>query len=102
MTYSHQALGAVMAHPSNKEVFPIACEAIVKQDDSKKNDCELNASKRLIPTVRQMLPASEYKLIGVFDGLYPNGPHIKTLEEHEMSYIIGIREGYFSSKIFLR
>ena len=94
VTYSHQALGAVMAHPNNKEVFPIASEAIMKQDGSKKNDCELNASKRLIPTVRQMLPANEYKLIGVFDGLSPNGPHIKTLEEHEMSYIIGIREGY--------
>lgn len=31
VTYSHQALAGVMAHPSHKEVFPIACEAIVKQ-----------------------------------------------------------------------
>lgn len=54
-TYSHQALAAVMAHPDHKEVFPIACEAIVKQDGEEKNDCELNASKRLIPTVRNML-----------------------------------------------
>ena len=65
-TYSHQALAAVMAHPDHKEVFPIACEAIVKQDGAKKNDCELNASKRLIPKVRRMLPLEEsvsFKLV---------------------------------------
>lgn len=94
ITYSHQALAAVMAHPDSKEVFPIACEAIIKQDGSEKNDCELNASKRLIPTVRRMLPVEQYKLIGVFDGLYPNGPHIKMLNEYQMHYIIGIQDGY--------
>lgn len=94
ITYSHQALAAVMAHPSHKEVFPIACEAIVKQDGSKKNDCELNACKRLLPTVREMLPKKEHDLIGVFDGLYPNGPHLKSLKKADMRYIIGIKEGF--------
>ena len=84
ITYSHQALAAVMAHPSCKQVFPISSEAIVKQDGEKKNDCELNASKRLVPIIRKRLPKEEYKLIGVFDGLYPNGPHIKLLKEHDM------------------
>lgn len=93
-TYSHQALAAVMAHPDSKEVFPVACEAIVKQDGAVKNDCELNASKRLIPLVRQMLPLEKYELLGVFDGLYPNGPHIKLLGKYNMRYIIGIQEGY--------
>lgn len=93
-TYSHQALAAVMAHPNNKEVFPIANEAIVKQDGSEKNDCELNASKRLIPNVRRMLPIEDYELIGVFDGLYPNGPHIQLLNDYQMSYVIGIKDGY--------
>lgn len=94
ITYSHQALSAVMAHPDHKEVFPIACEAIVKQDGETKNDCELNASKRLLPLVREMLPEQDYDLIGVFDGLYPNGPHIQLLSQCKMRYIIGIREGY--------
>lgn len=93
-TYSHQALSAVMAHPAHKEVFPIACEAIVKQDGETKNDCELNASKRLLPIVRQLLPKSDYDLIGVFDGLYPNGPHIRLLGTCKMRYVIGIRDGY--------
>lgn len=94
ITYHHQALSSVLAHPKHKEVFPVACEAIVKQDGETKNDCELNAAKRLIPIIREMLPASDYDLLTVLDGLYPNGPFIRLLNEYHMRYIIGIKEGY--------
>lgn len=93
-TYHHQALASVMAHPGHKEVFPIACEAIVRQDGETKNDCEINAAKRLLPAVRGMLPKERYGLLGVFDGLYPNGPMIRLLGECDMRFIIGIQEGY--------
>jgi len=86
-TYYHQLLGAVAVHPNQSTVFPVACEAIVKQDGSTKNDCELNASKRIIPQIRKALGAE--KIIAIFDALYINGPHIKALEEESMSYIIG-------------
>ena len=88
-TYYHQLLGAVAVHPDQSTVFPLACEAIVRQDGSTKNDCELNASKRIIPQVRQMLP--EENILMIFDALYANGPHIQCLSEHSMSYIIGIK-----------
>ena len=94
ITYHHQALAAVMAHHGHKEVFPVCCEAIVRQDGSTKNDCELNAGKRLIPLVRGLLPKEQHELLGVFDGLYPNGPFIRMLQEHEMRFVIGIQEGY--------
>lgn len=42
MTYYHQALSTVIAHPEHKVVFPIALEFIQKQDGISKNDCELN------------------------------------------------------------
>jgi hypothetical protein len=93
-TYHHQALAGVMAHPSHKEVFPVACEAIVRQDGQTKNDCEINAAKRLLPAVRELLPKEQYSLLGVFDGLYPNGPMLRLLAECEMSFVIGIQEGY--------
>lgn len=93
-TYHHQALAAVMAHYDHKEVFPVACEPIVRQDGQTKNDCELNGSKRLLPVVRQMLPHPAYELLGVFDGLYPNGPMIRLLASLQMRYVIGIQEGY--------
>jgi hypothetical protein len=94
ITYHHQALSSVLAHPKHKEVFPVACEAIVKQDGETKNDCELNAVKRLIPTIREMLPTAQYELLAVLDGLYPNGPFIRLLKEFKMRFIIGIKEGY--------
>lgn len=86
-TYYHQLLGAVAVHPNQSTVFPVACEAIVKQDGSTKNDCELNASKRIIPQIREALENEE--IITVFDALYINGPHIKALSDENMRYIIG-------------
>lgn len=93
-TYHHQAIGAVMAHHAHKEVFPVSGEAIVRQDGETKNDCELNAAKRLIPIVRRMLPVNRYELLGVFDALFPNGPFIRMLREHHIRFVIGIKEGY--------
>lgn len=90
--FYHQLLAAVMTHPDQKTVFPVACEAIVKQDGSTKNDCERNASKRLIPKIRAMLPKD--KLLLIFDALYANGPHLKLLKKYQMSFISGIKEGY--------
>lgn len=66
-----------MMHPEQATVFPVACEAIVQQDGNTKNDCELNAAKRIMPQIRQSLP--DEKIIAVFDALYLNGPHIKFL-----------------------
>lgn len=93
-TYHHQALAGILMHYSHKEVFPISCEAIVKQDGETKNDCEQNAAKRLIPKIRTMLPAKKHRLLGVFDGLYPNGPFIRLLQTYSTRFIIGIKEGY--------
>ena len=88
-SFYHQLLGAVAVCPGQSTVFPVACEAIVKQDGNTKNDCELNASKRIIPQIRQMLPEEE--IIAVFDALYANGPHIKALSREKMRYIIGTK-----------
>lgn len=88
-TYYHQLLGAVLVHPEESTVFPVATEAIIKQDGSTKNDCELNASKRIIPQIRLMLPEDE--IITVFDALYINAPHIRALTNENMRYIIGTK-----------
>jgi len=93
-TYHHQALSGVIAHYNHKEVFPVACEAIVKQDGITKNDCELSAVKRLLPTVGTMLPKTKYDLVGVFDSLYPTGPLLRQLSEMNMRFVIGIKDGY--------
>jgi len=88
-TYYHQLLGAVAVHPEQATVFPIACEAIVKQDGDSKNDCELNAAKRIIPQIRATL--GDEAILGIFDALFANGPHIKALKAEHINYIIATK-----------
>lgn len=89
-TYYHQALGAVAVHPHQSSVFPIAAEAIVKQDGSTKNDCEINAAKRILPRIRATL-GEKHRIIGIFDALYCNGPLIRAARAVDMSFIIGTK-----------
>ncbi len=90
VTYYHQLLGAVLVHPDQAEVFPLAPEAIIKQDGSSKNDCERNAAKRLLSHVRREHP--HLKLMVVEDGLASNGPHIELLLSLNMRFILGAKQ----------
>lgn len=89
ITYYHQLLGAVLVHPQQREVFPLAPEAILKQDGANKNDCERNAAKRLLSDIRREHP--HLKLIAIEDGLASNGPHIQLLKSLNMRFILGAK-----------
>jgi hypothetical protein len=89
-TYYHQMLGAVLVHPDQREVFPLPPEPIMQQDGSNKNDCERNASKRLLRSLRREHP--HMKLIVVEDGLASNGPHIQLLKELDLRFILGAKQ----------
>ena len=88
VTYYHQALATVIAHPEHKTVFPVALEFIQKQDGASKNDCELNAAKRLIVKLKTAHP--HLKLRMLCDALYANGPLIKEFQAYDMGYIIRV------------
>ena len=89
VTYYHQMLGAVLVHPDQKEVVPFAPEPIVKQDGDNKNDCERNASKRLLQKIRQEHP--HLPLMIVEDALASNAPHIRILQELNMRFLLGVK-----------
>ena len=91
VTYYHQMLSGAIVHPDFKEVIPVAPEPIIKQDGDTKNDIERNASKRYLTKLRKMYP--HLRLIVVEDSLYSNAPHIRELENHNLKYIIGAKEG---------
>jgi hypothetical protein len=91
VSYYHHMLGACMVHPERNRVIPFAPEPILKQDGNNKNDCERNASKRLLSDLRREHP--HLKIIIVEDALAANGPHLKTLKELDMKYIIGVKPG---------
>ena len=90
VTYYHQMLGACIVHPEKKEVIPLAPEPIIKGYGATKNDCERNASKRLLADVRREHP--HLKLLIVEDGLGSNYPHLLSIDELKMDYIIGDRK----------
>ncbi len=87
--YYHQLLAAVIAHPDRGQVLPLFPEAITHQDGETKNDCELNASKRLVRHLRKAFP--DWPLRVVEDSLFANGPHIKLLKELNIGYIISVK-----------
>lgn len=87
--YYHQLLAAVMVHPERQNVLPVFPEAITHPDGESKNDCELNASKRLVKQLREAFPNWPIRVIE--DSLFANGPHIKLLNEMKIGYIISVK-----------
>lgn len=97
--YHHQLLAASIVTPNVNTVFPVCAEAITRQDGTTKNDTERNASKRLYPVIRDMLPNE--KIIVLLDALYADGPTIRALQEEttNMDFIIVIKEGYVLEQV---
>jgi hypothetical protein len=91
ITYTHQMLGAVLLHPDVRAVIPLMPEPIVQRDGRDKNDCERNAAKRFVATLRQDHP--HLKFIITEDSLSSNAPHIETLHLYGLHYILGVKEG---------
>lgn len=89
ITYYHQSIGAVLIHPDLKQVIPLAPEPIVKPDGDSKNDCERNASKRLLLKIRDEHPHLNF--IVVEDALASNGPHIRLLKKLRMHFLLGVK-----------
>ena len=89
VTYYHQFLGAVIAHPERREVIPICVEPIMKKDGVAKNDCERNATARLLKDFRREHP--HLPVILVEDALAANGPHLKLLKQLEISFITVVK-----------
>jgi hypothetical protein len=89
VTYYHQLVGAVVAHPDLKPVIPLCPEPIRKEDGLLKNDCERNATERLLRKFRKEHP--HLKAIVTEDALSANGPHIKLLKELDLSFIIAVK-----------
>mgnify|MGYP000988906074 CR=1 FL=1 len=84
--YYHQAVVATLVHPDQKTVITLAVEPIVKQDGETKNDCERNATRRLLERFRRMHP--QLKAIVVEDGLSSNAPHIADLKRLNLRFLL--------------
>jgi hypothetical protein len=84
--YEHQILQAVIVCPGIREVIPLAPEPIANSDGVQKQDCEINAAKRLIGKVRRTHPKLKLTVTG--DSLYSKQPFIDHLKAAGMSFIL--------------
>lgn len=91
VSYYHNMMCAVIAHPDKSQVIPFAPEAVIKSDGSKKNDCERKAGKRLISDIRREHP--HLKLIAVQDSIASNYPNLNQLKEANIRFITGAKPG---------
>jgi hypothetical protein len=84
--YYHQILQSVIVHPDMRQVLPLAPEPIQNTDGSKKQDCEINAGKRMVANIRSQHPKLPIIIVG--DGLYSKQPFIDAVKQSRMSYIL--------------
>lgn len=86
VTYHHQMLGAVLAHPDCRQVIPLCPEPILKQDGTTKNDCERNAFHRFLADLKREHPRLALTLCS--DALSATAPHINELKSLGYNFII--------------
>lgn len=89
-TYYLQTMGAALVHPERKEVIPLIPEIISRQDGSTKNDCELNASRRLLTKLHEDHP--HLKIVVTQDAISPNGPYIRFVGQIGYHFILTVKE----------
>lgn len=89
--YSHSALQAIICHPDQKYILPMMPEDIKNTDGSEKQDCEINAAKRLLPKLRASHPKMGF--IWLADSIYATSPFIKSVLDQKEDFIFRIKKG---------
>ena len=84
--YHHQILQSVIVNPDMRQVIPLAPEQISNHDGIEKQDCEINAGKRVIHNIRKVHPKLGIIITG--DDLYSKQPFIDELKKNRMSFIL--------------
>jgi hypothetical protein len=84
--YEHQIVQAALMHPDMRQVIPLAPEAVRNTDGDKKQDCEIEAGKRLVKKIRKSHP--KLKIIIVADSLHSKQPLIEEAAASGMRYIL--------------
>lgn len=90
-TYEHNVLEAKLVFDSF--VLSIDSEFIENPDPSvinmKKQDCEMNAFKRMAPRIKKNFPRLNFIITG--DALYASGPFIKLCLDNKWDYIFRLK-----------
>ena len=84
--YSHVVVSATLLRVGSHAVLPLDAEEVRNEDGQAKQDCELNAGKRLAKRLRAEHRQLKICLAG--DDLYAHEPFILNLREWRMDFVL--------------
>jgi hypothetical protein len=84
--FSHCIVGGTLVKAGSHRILPLDVEEVRNTDGQEKQDCELNAGKRLITRVRQEHP--QLSLIVLGDDLYSHEPYVEMLIEKRLHFVL--------------
>jgi hypothetical protein len=89
--YRHTMLSATFLKARSHRILPVDAEPIRNEDGTQKQDCEINAAKRLLPRFRREHPKLAVLVVG--DSLYAHEPLLHLLSQLVMSFLLVVKEG---------
>ncbi len=85
VSYSHKVLMPAIMHPDMPQVIPLMPEEICNSDGGTKQDCEINAAKRMLPKLKKDHPKLELIIGG--DGIHSKQPMISIVLGLDWHYL---------------
>jgi hypothetical protein len=86
LRYAHQIVQPAIVHPKRSQVIPLCPEEVRNTDGREKQDCEINAGKRLLSKIRRSHP--KLPLIIVADSLFSKQPFMEEVLSLSMRYVL--------------
>jgi hypothetical protein len=87
--FAHKIVQPALMKPGVRQVIPLMPEEARNTDGADKQDCEINAGKRLMKKLHKSHP--KLSLIIVGDGLYSKQPMIEQIAAHGNRYVLAAK-----------
>jgi hypothetical protein len=84
--FYHGVVAATLVRSGSHQILPMDAEMIANRDGHQKQDCEINAAKRLIERLR--LKHRQMAIILTGDDLYSREPFIEKCKENRLNYVL--------------
>jgi hypothetical protein len=91
VSYRHSILSATLVKARSHQILPIDAEPILNSDGDDKQDCEINAGKRLVERLRIEHPRLELLILG--DAMFAHEPMVERLKEKQMPFLLSVKPG---------
>lgn len=88
--FEHHIVQAALMHPDKRQIIPLPPEEVTNADGQDKQDCEINAGKRLIRKIRKDHP--KLRIIIVADSLHSKQPMVEAIKNEHMHFVLVAKE----------